>query len=558
MRTRLILTTVLAGLLLAGGSAAADYDYYKYLRYPAKLRPDIGRNKVAQDGGPHAVGYKRRTVQWWPRKGHDIVDIPAGAPLRTWTRNKGQKDPEALAGVCRNWTTSDGETFKAHLIGFRGFGVPTIDPRHNFVLAPAAVLRMANGERRAVLVYRPYSMMLSDADHAFIFKEWEKAFAKLQAAASKAEYGPRTGKTKTRVEGKELVVESEHFRFTSGATTKHKTLWWVRPHEPEKQNLFRKASLEFVENMWTHIESAGSSMPYWRRKGPKRKYAIYIMLTVSGGWAGGGFGTCSLRDNTGGPRNLGLSHEFYHGHPTGGWQMNYFGEILCHGGRHFNIPGETMMFSANFCYPWRNVNSTQYQSSLWFFALGDNPNWGYGALSVVPCLASGVEPTPYHTVARLGQKRGLWKNGIRGFGDFFGEYAARMATCDFVMQYAIRSKYGMPEMSFLQPVYGQPNRYRVPNSEVPRTYGFNLVRLVPAKGASEIEADFQGLGEVEHADWRACIVAVDSGGRARYSPLWNKGKMNFAVKPTDKHFWLTAINLCALLAALKSDFAAQA
>jgi len=524
--------------LLAGAAAAADYDYYKYLRYPKKLLPGIGRNTVAQEGGPDAVGYKRRTVQWWPRKGHDIVDIPKGAPLRTWTRNKGQKDPEALAGVCRNWTRSDNETFKAHLIGFRGFGVPTIDPRHNFVLAPAAVLRMENGERRAVLAYRPYHMMVSDEDHAFIYKIWEKAWPGIQASVSGEKYGPETRRTPTK-DKKHLVLETDHYRFVSDAETKHKTLWWVRPHEPKKQNLYRKASLEFAENMWTHIEASGSSMPYWRRKGPKRKYAVHIMLTVSGGWAGGGFGTCSLRDNTGGPRNLGLSHEFYHGHPTGGWQMNYFGEILCHGGRHFNIPGETMMFSANFCYPWRSVNCTQYQSPLWWSALGDNPNWGYGAISVVPCLASAVEPTPYHTVARLGQERGLWKNGIKGFGDFFGEYAARMATCDFVMQYAIRSKYGMPEMSYLYPVYGQPGRYRVPNSEVPRIYGFNLVRLIPAKGASEMTADFQGLAEAKHADWRACIVAVDGEGRARYSPLWNKGKMSFGIKATDKHFWLT-------------------
>ncbi|MDP6544311.1 MAG: DUF6055 domain-containing protein [Phycisphaerae bacterium] len=523
--------------VLTATAAAEEHDYYKYLRYPKKLLSGVGRNKVAQEGGADAVGYQRRTVQWWPRKGQDIVDIPKGAPLRTWTRNKGQEDPEALAGVCRNWTTSDSETFKAHLIGFRGFGVPTIDPRHNFILAPAAVLRMENGERRAVLAYRPYSMMVSEADHSFIFKTWEKAFAKLQAAASREKYGSDTKNKNTSA--KHLVLETKHFRFHSDAETKHRTLWWVRPHEPKKQNLYRKASLEFAENMWTHIEASGSSMPYWRRKGPKRKYAVRIMLTVSGGWAGGGFGTCSLRDNTGGPRNLGLSHEFYHGHPTGGWQMNYFGEILCHGGRHFNIPGETMMFSGNFCYPWRSVNCTQYQSPLWWSALGDNPNWGYGAISVVPCLASAVEPTPYHTVARLGQERGLWKNGIRGFGDFFGEYAARMATCDFVMQYAIRSKYGMPEMSYLYPVYGQPARYRIPNSETPRTYGFNLVRLVPDKGASEVAVDFQGLGEANYADWRACIVAVDGDGRARYSPLWNKGKMSFRLKPTDKHFWLT-------------------
>jgi len=535
MKARRILT-VLVALCVCATAIAQQHDYYKNLPYPNKLVPGVGLDKVEQEGGPNAVGYKRRTVQWWPRKGQDVVDIPEGAPLRTWTRNKGQTDKQALAGVCRNWTTSDADTFKAHLIGLRGFGISTHDPRYDFLLAPAAELRMASGERRAILAYRPYSMMVSDEDHEFIHEIWRKAFAKLRASVSQEEYGESGHKSGPS----SLVLETKHFRFQSAATTEHKTLWWVRPHEPEKQNLYRKGSLEFAENMWTHIEAAGSSMPYWRREGPPRKYAVRIMLTVSGGWAGGGFGTSSLRDNTGGPRNLGLAHEFYHGHPTGGWQMNFFGEILCHGGRHFNLPGEMLMFSANFCYPWRHVNCTQYQSPLWWFALGDDPNWGYGAISVVPCLAAACEPTPFHTVARLGQKKGLWKNGIKGFGDFFGQYAARMATCDFVMQYPIRSKYGMPEMSFLQPVYGNPIRWRVPNSEAPRMYGFNLVRLVPNENASTISVDFHGFCEPEHCgDWRACIVAVDGEGRARYSPLWNRGKMEFALRDEDRHLWLT-------------------
>jgi len=536
MKFKWMLTVLVAILLCACGATAEEYDFYRNLRYPAKLAPGVGRDQVEQEGGPDATGYRRRTVQWWPRKGQDIVDIPEGVPLRTWTRNKGQKDKEALAGVCRNWTTSDSDTFKAHLIGFRGFGVETPDPQFNYSLTPAAVLRMENGERRAVLAYPPFHMMVSQEDHDFIFRIWQKEWKKIQAAQSQEEYVSST----YRVKPDSLILETKHFTFVSDRETPYKTLWWMRPHEPEKQNAYRKGTLEFAENLWTHIEAAGTSMPYWRQTGPWKKYNVLIRLAIDGGYAGGGFGACDLRDATGGPRNLGLSHEFYHGQPGGGWSAGYFGESLCHGGRHFNIPGEILMFSHNFCYPWRNVNCTQYQSPLWYFALGDSPNWGYGILSVAGCLAAAVEPTPYHTMARLGQKRGLWENGIKGFGDFFGEYAARMATCDFVMQYPIRSKYGMPEMSFLQPVYGQAGRYRVPNSEAPRMYGFNLVRLVPVKGASRISVDFHGLYDPNvHSDWRVCIVAVDGDGRARYSPLWNKGNMDFPLRPEDKHLWLT-------------------
>jgi carbonic anhydrase/acetyltransferase-like protein (isoleucine patch superfamily) len=98
----------------------------------------------------------------------------------------------------------------------------------------------------------------------------------------------------------------------------------------------------------------------------------------------------------------------------------------------------------------------------------------------------------------------------------------------------------MPEMTRLHPVYGHPARWRVPNSEAPRMYGFNLVRLVPEEGAKEIAVDFRGFHDpAHHGDWRACIVAVDGEGRARYSPLWNKGEMRFARELSDRRLWLT-------------------
>jgi len=526
----------LTGLMVAG-TVAAEHNYYKYLRYPKELVPGVGRDNVEQEGGPDAVGYHRRTVQWWPRKGQDIVDIPEGVPLRTWTRNKGQNDPEYQAGLCRNWTASDGETFKAHLIGFRGFGVKTHDPLQDFTLAPTAILRMENGEQRGVNVYKPFSMMLSEADHAFIHKIWEQEYKKITAAVSPLKYdGPNPWPDPRMT----VEVKSDHFLIRSPGETELKNLWWVRPHEPEKEAQYRQGSIEFAENLWSHIEVAGSTMPYWRCGGTPTRYVITVQLTDSGNLGGGGYAHCGLRDNGGGPRNVGLAHEFYHGHPTGGWDSGgAFGETFCNQGEHFNLPGEMLMFSSNFAHPWRNVDCTQYQSALLYMALGDSPHWGYGAASVVASLASAAEQTPYHTIARLGQKRGLWKNGVKGFGDFFGEYAARMVTCDFVLQYPLRSKYGMPTLSSLEPVYGSEGRYRVPNAEAPRTYGFNIVRLVPEAGATEITIDFQGLYEpTQYSDWRASIVAVDAQGRARYSPQWSKGTMTLTLKPEDKHFWL--------------------
>jgi len=185
MKARLALT-VLVSLCVCATAVADEYDYYKHLRYPTKLVPGVGLDKVEQEGGPNVTGYRRRTVRWWPRKGQDIVDIPQGAPLRTWTRNKGQGDKEFQAGLQRNWTASDPDTFDAHLIEFRAFGTST--PMNGYPAhIPVAVVRMEDGRPRAITnyvnhsTYGPITQMVSLDDQEFIHKTWKEAFRKLHA-----------------------------------------------------------------------------------------------------------------------------------------------------------------------------------------------------------------------------------------------------------------------------------------------------------------------------------------------------------------------------------------
>lgn len=71
---------------VAGGSAAAaqEYDYFLNACFPGNLREDVGLDQVEQ--APDAAGQPgRRVVRWWPQRGVDMVDVPAGVPLRTWT-----------------------------------------------------------------------------------------------------------------------------------------------------------------------------------------------------------------------------------------------------------------------------------------------------------------------------------------------------------------------------------------------------------------------------------------------------------------------------------------
>ena len=555
----------LALFALAGCAIAEEHDFYRYLRYPAKLVDGAGRDKVAQVGGDQAVGYKRRTVQWFPRKGQDIVDIPAGAPLRTWTRITGKNDPSTLTGMGKHWPDGDSETFKAHLVALRGFGTSTDIPGYLHPYVPIAVLRMGDGRQLAVTDCGPLCRMVSPEDGKFIYGIWEKAYPKLYATVTQTpnvtrrknpagghkaelelrkwtEASPKFNAVSPRKDAKypiwgkddeTVVFETPHYYIIARPKSFGNPRKWINPKNIEAQNLYRKCVMEFAENFWTYVEAAGASMPFWRLEGENYKYVVHVRDSGhggSGGWMHCGVG--DIRPNV-------LGHELFHSMPNGGWD-GLFLETMCDSGMHTSVPGQMHMFRGNFSYPWRNVNRVAYKASLWCFVLGDNPNWGYGINTVLGSLASPAEPTPYHTVARLGQKKGLWKNGVRGFGDFFGEYAARMVTCDFVQQLMIRGKYGTPPLSHVYPVYGHKERYRISNAQAPRWCGYNTVRLKPEKGAEEITVDFQGIEDPYlHADWRACIVAVDDAGRARYSPLWNKGRMTFVLKASDRRLWLT-------------------
>ena len=99
VQLKLISLLAVSVLCIYASALAAEHDYYGTLHYPKELLRGVGLDTVEQEGGPDATGYQRRTVQWWPRQGQDIVDVPEGVPLRTWTRNKGQTDKEALAGA---------------------------------------------------------------------------------------------------------------------------------------------------------------------------------------------------------------------------------------------------------------------------------------------------------------------------------------------------------------------------------------------------------------------------------------------------------------------------
>ena len=160
MRAILVLTLALAGLLhtpaLQAAAASGEYDFFSGARYPGGgKKPGVDLYKPKQEGGPHASGYQRRVVNWWPRRGVDIIKVKKGMLLRTWTLRDRKFDPAAntvhpVAGVeelTKRLTAAQPRAFKAHLIGFRGLGNRYGNPfGYPEYYCPAVVLRLADGE----------------------------------------------------------------------------------------------------------------------------------------------------------------------------------------------------------------------------------------------------------------------------------------------------------------------------------------------------------------------------------------------------------------------------
>jgi hypothetical protein len=130
----MIRKTLLAmALLLSTGStlSAGEYDYFKNAQLPGVRRADVSLDKVTDEAPANGVptGYQRRTVEWFPKKGVDIVDAPKGALLRTWTINP--KSRTSGDNQVKKWwpiPLRDKKQFKAHLLGFRGIGIGIGNP----------------------------------------------------------------------------------------------------------------------------------------------------------------------------------------------------------------------------------------------------------------------------------------------------------------------------------------------------------------------------------------------------------------------------------------------
>ncbi|MDP6525356.1 MAG: DUF6055 domain-containing protein [Kiritimatiellia bacterium] len=557
MRTRKVIAGAVTLLLAAGASpgvAAENYDFFSYARYPgAGRKPGVELYKVKQAGGVNPNAYERRDVDWWPRKGVDTIEISKAMPLRTWTLRERAMYPcdvgehlilgvEALS-LRVPWNRA--RRFKAHLIGFRGIGNRYGNPfEPGPFFCPAVVLRLEDGTRRCFT-----KGTFIEEDEKWILALYRKEMEKMRATLTQDEY-----KLNSRVdawpnnarpgEPGTMRVESKHFVWVSGSqhAPREKYSPWVNRFEPEKARLYREGSVAFAEDMWAYQEHAGLLVPAWRNA-ELSKYVITVCGTYRdghqwlGGYAGGGGGSCAVKYAGGGPWGLTLAHEWGHGLALGPRVDGGGGEILSDSCSTICDPAHPTFYN-NAMRPWRMCVHGAYGTGLFYAIMGQDPNWGY-CMSITLPTGQG-EPSIFHTLARVGHQRGLFRSGIRGVGDMMGEFAARLAEFDCELQENLRRDYISVKRNYLEAVDRRAGLYRIPWGESPEAFGSNVIRLVPEKGAERIAVDLRGFYDAAtHGDWRACIVVAGADGRVRYSPLWNKGVMKMALKPGDRRFWLT-------------------
>ena len=552
----LLLTCVMTCHSVAIGKG---YDYFRNIRYPAVLRDDVSRDKIKQEGGPHATGdYHKRVVQWWPKRNADIVDIPKGVPLRTWTIRTKDTYPLVEMGWAGKWwdpTLRGKKEFKAHLIGFRGIGsreggldsgaLTKAWRTEGVDWCPAVILRLPDGRKRCFV-----RGCFSDEDQRYILDIYEKEMKRITKTVE--DIGRTTWDAAKGYPAMEwykpgtMTVESKHFTFSSNATSAPGAPSpWANPWDKKASERYRRATFRCFEDFWAYNEYAGHLMPHWERSGGAVRYYIYVGggsrdgIHAEGGGFGGGYGGCAILHCYW----VAFFHEWGHGARCGGWALGG-GETMADSGQTLGDPEVTHKTIVQVWRPYKNLfhGPNSYSAGMAYALLGDDPDWGSAMLASVSSLAAPIESSPFHTMARLGEERGLWKNGIRGVGDLFGQIGARFAEFDCEMQAGFRKLYPAPLRQFLYPLDRKQGLYRCNMAEAPEPFGCNHILLIAEPDAKEISVDFRGHFDPDtYSDWRACIVAVDETERCRYSPLFNKGTMTMRRKPGDLRYWLTVV-----------------
>ncbi len=297
-----------------------------------------------------------------------------------------------------------------------------------------------------------------------------------------------------------------------------------------------------------------------------------------GMWVGPG----ALRDN------WGLAHEFAHAlqgssrgmrdSPYSGWLWESHANWMAHQLPEFHKT-EAHCSEMLVNYPHLYYGSTRDRYCNWQFLEYVKDTYGYQAVNDIWLKAprSGdprqTEADPFSVLAH---NQG-WT--IDQLNDVFGQWALHNVAWDYTdpdgndQAPFYRRTYGPYEptsrnpdralrVTTLEPTDLAARRFAVPFAWAPQHWGYNLVRLMPDVGASQISVSFRGIiqdkaqtpplpglnNEPTHvpaadSDWRWGVVAIGADGAPRYSPMvsGSDADMTFPLKPGDTAIYMVVV-----------------
>ncbi|WP_187362940.1 DUF6055 domain-containing protein [Massilia aquatica] len=343
-----------------------------------------------------------------------------------------------------------------------------------------------------------------------------------------------------------LVKESAHFAFYSDEKISDANL---------------TLAVNTLENtVWHNLFNANLFMPEPFVNTPNKiKPSIHIHSTdglTAGGWA---------RDRIGmwiGPGALldhwGLTHEFTHAWQS--WWMSN-GGLNCTDPNNCRAIAEGHAnYTAHQLPEYKNeAHCSEMLANAPHLYLGSSRdqycNWQYMEYlkdKQCPAAVSQIFTTPgSDTFANIQKSRG-WS--VSQLNDFFGDWAMHNVVWDYkATPAAFRNSFGnitqtdksecmhrlMP-LEALDTGWAANRRFVSPYYGAPQRFGYNVVRLYPAAGASTVSVKFRGVNQAgSNADYRWGLVATNAQfTSARYSAM-QKGldaNLTFAVKAGEPLF----------------------
>ncbi|NYI20234.1 hypothetical protein FHR53_003402 [Xanthomonas arboricola] len=369
-----------------------------------------------------------------------------------------------------------------------------------------------------------------------------------------------------------------------------------------------RAAGEHLEMVWdTFINRLQFPEPFCNA-GTKYKANLHLdpSFGLSGGATGsGGMGMwmapAALRDH------WGLAHELTHAlqYQAGGLQESeYTGWIweshanwMTHQLPEFHS-SDVHCSSMLVNYPHLYLGSTRDRYCNWQFMEYLKNRYGYSIINEMWSKAPRIDNPARRTTDPFSVIKTNMGWTQAQLNDVLGDWAMRNVNWDYTNpdgsdQGAVyRARYGSnlsfdPQrtqdwdnrdralrMTVLDPVSGQANRYRVPFEWAPQRWGYNLVQLMPASGATSISVAFEGQVQSAPAvtglpgllndptsipnpdsDWRWGVVTIDSAGKARYSTLQRgaKASVTVALKSGDRAVYLMVMGAPGSMQQIKWD-----